>query len=262
MSEYGAETYGDRWAEIYDQWVARFAQLTDAEQVADVLAAQAGSGPALELAIGTGRVALPLASRGLEVHGVDISEAMVGRLRSKPGGDLIPVTMGNFADVPVEGRYALIYIVFNTLFALLSQEEQVRCFQNVAAHLTEGGAFVIEAFVPDVSRYVRGQNVEATVVETELVGVTFSRHDPTSQRVTSVAMTIEDGRILQRPVQIRYAWPSELDLMARLAGLRLRERWGSWDGEPFSSSSGSHISIYERPPSEGDPRFDAESVLS
>ena len=188
MSEYGPETYGDRWAEIYDEWVIRFARLGDPVGVADALAGLAGKGPALELAIGTGRIALPLSERDVEVHGIDISEAMVSRLRAKPGGDAIPVTIGNFADVPVEGRYALIYLVFNTLFALLTQDEQVRCFRNVAGHLEEGGVFVIEAFVPDVARFVRGQNVEATVVDADVVGVTVSRHDASSQRVKAVAI--------------------------------------------------------------------------
>jgi SAM-dependent methyltransferase len=246
MRETGTETYGDRWADIYDEWVARFARLGDAGQAAEVLADLGGQGPALELAIGTGRVALPLAARGVEVHGIDVSEAMVAKLREKPGGDAIPVTMGNFADVPVDGRYPLVYLLFNTLFALLTQNEQVRCFHKVALHLAEGGVFVIEAFVPDVTRFVRGQNVEASVVETDVVGLTFSRHDAASQRVTSVAMEIEDGRIRQRPVEIRYAWPSEIDLMARVAGLRLRERWAGWDRSPFTSDSGNHVSIYER----------------
>ena len=241
MSEYGSETYGERWADVYDEWVARFARVPDAEQVADVLANLAGGGRALELAIGTGRIALPLAGRGVDVHGIDASEAMVAKLRSKPGGDAVTVTMGDFADVPVQGRFSLVYVVFNTIFALLTQEDQVRCFQSVATHLTDGGVFVLEAWVPDPSRFVRGQNVEASVVETDVVGVTFSRQDTVSQHVRSVAMAIENGRVVQRPVEIRYAWPSELDLMARLAGMRLRERWGGWDGEPFTSSSGSHV---------------------
>jgi SAM-dependent methyltransferase len=185
----------------------------------------------------------------VEVHGIDVSEAMVAELRKKPGGEGIPVTMGNFADVPVEGRYALVYLVFNTIFALLTQDEQVRCFENVASHLAEGGVFVIEAFVPDLTRYVRGQNVEAVVVEDDVIGVNFSRHDAASQRVNAVHMNFEEGTIDQRPVQLRYAWPSELDLMARVAGLRLRERWGGWDRSPFTSDSGKHVSVYERAPS-------------
>src|SRR6266571_6023919 len=137
MAEYEASTYGDRWADLYDEWVAHQTQVADAEVIADGLAELAGTGPALELAIGTGRVALPLAARGIEVHGIDASEAMVSKLRARPGGESIPVTMGNFADVPVEGEFPLVFVVFNTFFALLTQEEQVRCFRNVAAHLAE-----------------------------------------------------------------------------------------------------------------------------
>src|SRR5438093_203582 len=140
MEGYGPETYGDRIADVYDEWYGE-APFLDTEASVDVLAGLAGKGPALELAIGTGRVALPLAERGVEIHGVDASERMVEKLREKPGGDRIPVTIGDLADVPVEGEYPLIYVVFNTLFGLPSQDEQVRCFQNVAAHLTPDGAF-------------------------------------------------------------------------------------------------------------------------
>jgi predicted TPR repeat methyltransferase len=245
MPDYGPETYGDQWADIYDEWVAGYAGQPDPDTVADVLAELAGDGPALELAIGTGRIALPLARRGVDVRGIDVSEHMVSRLRSKPGGDAVPVTMGNFADVPVEGRYRLIYVVFNTLFALLTQEEQVRCFESVAAHLTEDGTFLIEAFVPDVTRYQRGQNIDATSVETDQVLITASRYDSVEQVVRSAQLLIREGRVEIRPVHIRFAWPSELDLMARVAGLRLRERWGGWGGEPFTAASGSHVSIYE-----------------
>jgi Methyltransferase domain len=251
MPEYGPETFGDRWADIYDEWVATEAapRLADPEQVADVLANLAGSGPALELAIGTGRIALPLAARGVEVHGIDVSEKMVEKLRAKPGGDRIPVTFGDFADLAAPGRYRLIYIVFNTFFALLTQEEQVRCFGNVASRLTDDGVFALEAFVPDVTRYVRGQNVEANAVDVDRVRLDVAMHDPKEQRIRAMQVVIAGGRLELFPVQLRYAWPSELDLMARLAGLRLRDRWGGWDGDPFTSSSGSHVSIYEHAPS-------------
>src|SRR5581483_9804184 len=148
MEGYDAATYGERIADVYDEWYAEAAFLETEAAVAK-LAELAGEGPVLELAVGTGRVALPLAQRGLEVHGIDASEAMVAKLREKPGGDAIPVTIGDFADVAVDGRYALVYVVFNTLFALESQDEQVRCFRNVAARLEPGGAFVVEAFVPE-----------------------------------------------------------------------------------------------------------------
>ena len=251
--DYDPSAYGDTWAEIYDEWVETVGHVPTPEVIVPVLAELAGAGPALELAIGTGRVALPLAEAGIEVHGIDASEAMVERLRAKPGGQALPVTRGDMAEVPVEGRYPLIYLVFNTLFALLSQEDQVRCFTNVARHLTDEGVFVIEAFVPDVSRFDRGQRVQAMNVGTDLVDLDVSKHDPVDQRIDSTKMVIRPDGTRMFPVRIRYAWPAELDLMARLAGLRLRERWGGWGREPFSNSSSSHVSVYERDP--GSPRW-------
>jgi SAM-dependent methyltransferase len=200
----------------------------------------------LELGIGTGRIAVPLTDRGVEVHGVDASEAMISRLRAKPGGDRIPVTMGDFADVPVEGRYALVFVAFNTFFALTTQEEQVRCFENVAAHLADDGVFAIEVFVPDVNRFERGQRVGAIKVELDEVQLETTRYDPVAQRATTQHVFLRPGGIELTPVVIRFAWPSELDLMARVAGLRLRERWGGWNGRPFTAESGHHVSLYER----------------
>jgi SAM-dependent methyltransferase len=244
VKEYDASTYGDRLADVYDEWYAGL----DPGPAAATLAELAGGGPALELAIGTGRVALPLAARGVEVHGIDASEAMVARLREKPGGERIPVTMGDFADVGVEGRFALIYVVFNTFFALLSQADQARCFANVADHLADGGVFVIEAFVPDLARFNRGQRVDATRVETDLVMLNVSLHDPVEQRVSSQHILLGPDGVRLQPVAIRYAFPAELDLMARLAGLGLRERWSGWEREPFTAASGQHVSVYARPP--------------
>jgi SAM-dependent methyltransferase len=246
VSDYGPDTYGERWASVYDDWVARYAMTSDAEGVAERLADLAGDGPALELAVGSGRVALPLVARGVDVHGIDASPAMLERLRAKPGGEQVHVTVGDFADVAVEGRYSLIFVVFNTLFALLSQEDQVRCFANVAEHLTDDGVFVIEAFVPDLSRFDRGQRVGALAIETDSMHLEASKHDRAAQRVDSLHAVVEDGKVRTFPVRVRYAWPSELDLMARLAGLRLRDRWGGWDEEPFDASSDAHVSVYER----------------
>jgi SAM-dependent methyltransferase len=240
---YGDETYGDRWAEIYDEFHADLAWL-QTEPATETLAELAGAGPVLELAIGTGRLALPLAERGVDVHGVDASEEMVARLRAKPGGDRIPVTMGDFGDVPVDGRYRLIFVAFNTLFGLRSQEDQLRCFRNVAAHLSEGGAFAIEAFVPDVTRFERGQRTAAVKVELDEVVLEVSQHDPVAQRVTSQQVRLTEGGVRLFPVVIRYAYPSELDLMAELAGLRLRDRWQSWRREPFTAASERHVSVY------------------
>jgi hypothetical protein len=171
---------------------------------------------------------------------------MVARLRTKPGGDGIPVTIGDFADVPIEGRYPLVYIVFNTLFALQTQEAQIRCFRNVAAHLAEGGVFVVEAFVPDLSRFDREQRTETERVGLDAVWLDVARHYPAEQRVDSQHVRLSEQGIRFYPVQIRYAYPPELDLMARLAGLQLRARFGGWRQEPFTAEIGMHVSLYER----------------
>lgn len=243
MSDYTTSTYGDRIAEVYDEL---YGGMFDVEATVALLAELAGGGPALELGIGTGRVALPLAARGVPVHGIDASEAMVARLRAKPGGTAIPVTMGDFADVPVEGVFSLVFVVFNTFFGLLTQDDQVRCFQHVGRRLTPDGVFVLECFVPDPTRFVRGQSVSATRVEIDRVVMDVAQHDPLNQRVMSQHVHITAQGIRLYPVHLRYAWPSELDLMARLAGLRLRHRWGGWRREPFTAASDRHISVYAR----------------
>ncbi len=243
MGEYGSETYGDRIAGVYDEW---FNASEDTQNTVDFLKELGTSGPVLELGIGTGRIALPLVRKGVEVYGIDASEAMVKKLRSKPGGESIPVTLGDFAEVGVEGRFSLVYVVFNTFFALLKQEEQVRCFANVARHLGAGGAFVVEAFVPELSRFTFGQATQTRHVGTDEIVIEYSRHDPVRQRVDSQNVVMrEDGARLY-PVSLRYAWPSELDLMARLAGLTLRERYGGWNRQPFIQASETHVSVYEK----------------
>jgi len=241
MNFYADETYGERVAEVYDDWFSEY----DPHAI-DTLAELAQNGRALELGIGTGRIALPLSERNVEVHGIDAAPSMISRLRSKPGSERITVTTGSFADIPVDGEFALVYVVFNTFFALPSQEEQVRCFRNVAAHLSPDGSFVIEAFVPNMARFTSGQVNWATRVTEDLVELDVGRHDQATQRVVSQKVVITDGSVRLYPVQIRYAWPSELDLMAQLAGLQLRERWSNWNREPFTSESGKHISIYHR----------------
>ena len=243
MSEYEPSTYGDRMADIYDQW---FGIPADTAACVAFLADHATAGPALELGIGTGRIAIPLAQRGVDIHGIDASETMVARLRAKPGGTQIPVAIGNFADVSIEGSFSLIFVVFNTFFALLSQDDQLRCFANVARRLTRDGVFVIEAFVPDLARFSRGQRVEARRIEPNHVYLDAARHDPVEQRVFAQHVALSEDGVRLYPVQIRYAWPSELDLMARLVGLRLRERWGGWQQEAFAAASTRHVSIYER----------------
>lgn len=232
MSEYTAATYGERIAGIYDEW---YGDCNPA--MFDRLAELAGPGPALELGIGTGRVALLLQQRGVDVRGVDASEAMVVRLREKPEGATIPVVIGSFAELPddprIAGPFTLAYVVFNTLFALLTQEEQVQCFQGVAQRLKPGGVFLLEAFVPDLTRFQRDQTVQATRVTTDGVTLDISRHDPVTQQITSQHVVLAEAGVRLYPVQIRYVWPSEMDLMARLAGLSLRERWGDWNRAPF-----------------------------
>ena len=244
MDEYGPATYGDRIAEVYDD---AYTELPT-EQTVEFLAELAGSGPVLELAIGTGRVALPLAARGVDVHGIDASESMVARLREKPGGDRIPVTMGEMSEVAIEGRYSLVYLVFNTFFGLLTQEDQVRCFRNVSVRLTDDGVFVLEAFVPDLARFDRGQRVSTDQVGTDRVRINVDRHHSTEQRVDSAHVLVGEEGVKIYPVRIRYAFPPELDLMAQLAGLRLRERFGDWQREPFDEGSGKHVSVYEVAP--------------
>lgn len=244
MEGYDAATYGDEIAGIYDEL---YGELFDVEGTVDILVDLAGAGPALELAIGTGRIALPLKERGVEVHGIDVSERMVEKLRAKAGGEDIPVTMGDFADVPVYGTYPLVYLVFNTLFALPSQEDQIRCFANVAEHLAPGGTFVVECFWPDLSRFDRHQRIGVDRITRNSVELETTRHDPVNQRSESLHVVIKESGNELYPVVIRYAYPSELDLMARLAGLRLRDRFGGWRKQPFTSDSQSHVSIYEKP---------------
>ncbi len=240
MNFYSHETYGERVAGVYDEWYSDY----DPGAI-ETLAELAGGGRVLELGIGTGRIALPLAARGLEVHGIDAAPSMISRLRAKPGSERLTISQGDFAEVAVEQEFALVYIVFNTFFALPSQEAQVQCFRNVAAHLSNGGCFLVEAFVPDLNRFTGGQVNWATKVTMDVVELDVGQHDPVTQRVVSQKVVITDGSTRLYPVQIRYVWPAELDLMAQLAGLRLRERWSNWKREPFTSESTKHISVYE-----------------
>ncbi|HEX6208932.1 MAG TPA: class I SAM-dependent methyltransferase [Actinomycetota bacterium] len=244
MSDYEPSTYGDAIADVYDElheWHL------DTDAAIEALARLAGEGPVLELGVGTGRIAVPLAERGIEVHGIDASESMVEEMRRKPGGEGVRVAIGDFAAVEAPAdAYSLVFVVFNTLFALSSQEDQVRCFARVAERLTEDGVFVVEAFVPDVSRFDRGQRVDVSRVETDRVVLDVSMHDPIAQRIVSQHLLLGEGTVRQVPVELRYAWPSELDLMARLAGLRLRSRHGGWREEPFTATGTRHVSIYAR----------------
>jgi Methyltransferase domain len=234
-------SFGEDVAEAYDD-----APRGDEADAVAFLEGLAGRGPALELAIGTGRIALPLAARGIRVDGVDLSSAMVERLRAKPGGDRIAVTIGDFADVPVTGTYRLIYVVFNTLFNLLTQEDQVRCFENVAAHLTDDGSFVIEASSPaSLYRLRNDQYVDAESIEVDAVKLDLLRHDPARQMLDESHVSISGKGVRLNPIVQRYAWPAELDLMARNAGLRLKERWDGWNREPFTNKH-NVVSVYGR----------------
>jgi SAM-dependent methyltransferase len=234
FGEADAATYDDSSRGDEDETVAFLAQL-------------ARGRPALELAIGTGRIALPLAARGVQVDGIDFSSAMVAKLRAKPGGDQIAVTIGDFADVPVSGTYRLIYLVYNTLFNLLTQDDQVRCFENVATHLSDDGLFVVEAFVPAYLMRLRDdQYVDAERIDVGEVRLDVGRHDPVAQILDESHVVLSSAGVRVAPIVARYAWPSELDLMARIAGLRLTDRWSGWEHEPFTAVSRRHVSVYGR----------------
>ena len=237
------EFFGERWADAYVQGPGPDGP--DPALAVEFLAGLSDGGRVLELAIGTGRVGLPLAGRGVTVEGVEASAQMVARLRAKPGGEQIPVTIGDLADVPVTGPFRLVYLVFNTLFNLPSQDRQIACFRNVAKVLDPDGMFVIECLVPDPARFDRGQRVEALAVTEDSATIEVFRHDPVAQRYSTQKITFSGQGIRMLPVALRYAWPSELDLMAGQAGLRLTERYAGWDRRPFGSDSISHVSVYQ-----------------
>jgi len=241
MKDYNEATYGNKIAEIYDDLYQ-----TDARTKAAVafLAEYARQGSALELGIGTGRIALPLAEAGVRVEGVDASEAMIAKLRAKASEARIPVTLGSITNIPGDGKFSVIFTVFNTFFGLPSQEQQVACFQSVGAHLAPGGVFVVEAFVPDISRFTKNQATWVADVDLNHVWLDAATHDPVSQQVRLQHVVLSESGIRFYPVMFRYAWPSELDLMAQLSGMRLRERWGGWNREPYTAQN--HVSVYER----------------
>ncbi len=211
----------------------------------DFLAALAGAGPALELGIGTGRIALPLAARGVPVHGIDLSAAMVARLRAKPGGDGIGVTIGDFATTRVAGSYTLAYLVFNTIMNLTTQAAQVACFRNVAEHLAPGGRFVIEVELPDLQRLPPGETIRPFRMEEERFG--FDEYDVAAQGLVSHHFRLVDGHWERFSIPFRYVWPSEMDLMARLAGLAPVERWSDWERRPFAGDSGRIVAVWQKP---------------
>ncbi|MGA4843837.1 class I SAM-dependent DNA methyltransferase [Streptomyces sp. G45] len=237
--------FGEHIAATYDEESADMFRPEAVEPAVDVLAGLAGGGAALEFGVGTGRIALPLARRGVAVHGIDMSRAMLSRLRDKPGGADIGVTVGDFATTRVEGTFDVAYLVFNTINNLTTQDAQVDCFRNAAAHLRPGGSFVVEVGVPALRLLPPGQNaVPFHISDTQWAFDTF---DVATQAMSSHYVTVVDGRAEHWAVPFRYVWPAELDLMARIAGLRLRHRWSNWSREPFTSESTGHVSVWERP---------------
>jgi SAM-dependent methyltransferase len=239
--------FGESVAARYDESSAEMFEPGVVDVAADILAGLADGGRALELGIGTGRIALPLARRGVPVHGIDLSQAMVARLRAKPGGDVIGVTIGDFATTRADGTFSVAYLVFNTIMNLTTQAAQVACFRNVAAHLEPGGCFVIEVGIPDLRRLPPGQDVVPFHVSPTRWA--FDRYDVATQAMSSNYIQVVDGRGAYTSIPFRYVWPAELDLMAQLAGLRLRDRWDGWTRAPFTSESRQHVSIWEKPAS-------------
>ena len=237
--------FDERVAARYDESAAEMFDPAVVDPVVDLLVEFAGSGRALELGIGTGRIALPLAQRGVPVHGIELSRAMVARLRAKAGGEDIGVTIGDFATTTVDGTFSVAYLVFNTILNLTTQAGQVACFRNVAAHLEPDGCFVIEVGVPGLQRLPPGETIRVFHVSETRWG--FDEYDVAIQGLTSHHFEIVDGRVERLSVPFRYAWPSELDLMAQLAGMRLRERWSGWERQPFTSDSRKHVSVWEKP---------------
>ena len=239
MKEYSESTYGESIADIYDQWYADI----DPDAVSTLVDLAQG-GRSLELGIGTGRIALPIYQAGIEVHGIDASPAMTEKLKAKPGGQNIHIIHGDFADMDVEGHFDLIYVVFNTFFALQTQAEQIRCFNNVADHLSPNGVFLIRAFIPDMARFDDNQTVRTVAVGDDGIRLEATQIDPLLQQINSQLIYFSEEGTRMYPVKIRYAWPSELDLMANLAGLSLQHRWGTWRKDELTIQDGKHISVY------------------
>jgi SAM-dependent methyltransferase len=237
FDERAAARYDDSAADMFDPAVV--------DPAVDFLAELAGSGRALELGIGTGRIALPLAQRGVPVHGIELSKSMVVRLRAKPGGEDIGVTIGDFATATVDETFSVAYLVFNTIMNLTTQAAQAACFRNVAAHLVPGGTFVVEVGIPELRLLPPGESIRAFHVSEARWG--FDEYDVARQGLTSHHLEIVEGKLERVSIPFRYAWPSELDLMAQLAGMRLSERWSGWNREPFTSDSRKHVSVWKKP---------------
>jgi SAM-dependent methyltransferase len=229
----------------YDESHAEMFRPKRVDPAVDLLAELAGKGRALELAIGTGRIAVPLAQRGVPVHGIELSQAMAARLREKPGAEEIDVTIGDFTTTKVDGTFAVAYLVFNTIQNVLTQAEQVATFRNAAAHLDPGGCFVVEVMIPDLQRLPPGETSRPFNLSAEHVGL--DEYDVATQHLWSHHFSLTDGSWRYVKMPFRYVWPAELDLMAELAGMTLRDRWDDWNREPFSSESRKHVSVWEKP---------------
>lgn len=255
MNDFDAARYGS--SGIAGEYDDLYAHEWDTEATVECLLQLAGPGPVLELGIGTGRLALPLAARGLEVHGIDGSPEMVAALRAKPGGADIPVTIGDFADamaIPSAGArtdgtggFRLVVLAVNTIFALPSQDAQVACFANAARHLAPGGRFAVEAWIPDLGAFRHNRRVRHRVLREDLVSIESAELEPAEQRMRTTQAVFRNGSVRLYPANHRYAWPAELDLMARLAGLDREARWADWRRRPFDDHSTTHVTVYQRP---------------
>jgi len=245
LARVGSIEWGEDIAAAYDVINSGLFDSDVLDPAVDCLADLARGGRVLEFAVGTGRVALPLAARGLAVHGIELSPAMAEQLRAKPGSDAVPVTVGDMTSARVPGEFTLVYLVRNTIMNVTTQDDQVAVFENAAAHLTVGGCFVVEVIVPQLRRVPPGELARVFTLEADHVGIeTFD--DVVTQITWSHHWFAVDGDLLRHAAPYRYVWPSELDLMARLAGFRLRERWSDWSGAPFTSDSTEQIAVYER----------------
>ena len=247
--------FAERVAARYDEDDAAMFDPAVVEPVVDFLVGLAQDGAALELGIGTGRIAIPLCQRGIRVHGIDLSEAMVARMRAKPGAERIGVTIGDFATAKVQGSFSVVYLVYNTIGNLVRQDDQIRCFQNAARHLADDGVFVLECRVPTAPGRHGHQYVDPARIAADEVVLDVGQYDPVTQVLDLNHVRISASGIILEPICLRLAYPPEFDLMARLAGLRLRERWGGWNGEPYTATSWRHVSVYERSEDPAHPSF-------
>ncbi|WP_030861541.1 class I SAM-dependent DNA methyltransferase [Streptomyces sp. NRRL S-37] len=255
QENYGPTSYGEELADIYDNWIVRLQE--DAEptvrflaDLAERVAKDTGEGRVLELGVGTGRVALPLAARGVDVTGIDASEEMLAQLRGKSGSDAVSLVHGDFVTPDVRGPFGLVYVVFNTLYSLATQEDQIRCLAGAAALLPDGGAFVFQGFVPDTARFEAarhsGQQMEVARTGATSLNLGIARHDPVRQHMYPHYSLKDSDTEREHTVRFRYVWPSELDLMARLAGLTLEHRYADWAGGAFTAESQAHVSVYRK----------------